>query len=457
MVTFIPHVLNLDLLNDEHKISVLPYILNQATDLRPWIDYIQGLAERGRFDLLGQMTFPGITADGFHALMGVFLPESVVVAAAKSLGKDPAAGPLLETLGFAGLYGQVAPIPEKQPLPLFIVRHLHEKSIPIPEDCALHGGLLEHSISFWMYVLKKKPVEANKLLQLAYTQGDAQTKLLAGIFFKPFSEDHLAIPGHNPRDTRPLIVYWAMLIRFRFSSLCSDRVIEYFEAMLKTRQHASYHSACAFLDCQQFQLMNPDNFCGAHGCKYEALAAKMYQLPSGELSLLIQKCFIATPNAPRIFKHLLRRGAKDSYVHLVHDAIRSRNLDRQLDDYLCMAPLPVLRRLAFQHAISIASVHELFSVADEIPIHEEINSKEAYTLSMLIFWDAPESVIIHALDNSMDGHKLPMEIVSGFVQQPEHPVELRKRILGRMGAANPTQLEFMRTHLIERAPELADK
>lgn len=76
---------SLHILHDPHKLSALPYILDQDASATDWIYLIRGLAELGRFDLLGQMTFSGIKASAFRRLMSVPLPESMMLTAAKSL------------------------------------------------------------------------------------------------------------------------------------------------------------------------------------------------------------------------------------------------------------------------------------------------------------------------------------------------------------------------------------
>lgn len=56
------HQFSLDVLNDERKVSIVPYILDQMVNYPMWIYLIQGLIDLGRIDLLGQLAFPRIDA-----------------------------------------------------------------------------------------------------------------------------------------------------------------------------------------------------------------------------------------------------------------------------------------------------------------------------------------------------------------------------------------------------------
>lgn len=75
----------LDILNDERKISALPYILNQDMAMGGWLCCIRGLANLGRSNLLLKTTFPKMSANQFYRLMSVLLPKSAVITAARSL------------------------------------------------------------------------------------------------------------------------------------------------------------------------------------------------------------------------------------------------------------------------------------------------------------------------------------------------------------------------------------
>lgn len=71
---------------NEHTISVLPYIINKHPYNHQ--ECINVMAKQKRFDLLRQLTFMEIDSYNFYRLMSVFLPKSVIQTAAKSLQEN---------------------------------------------------------------------------------------------------------------------------------------------------------------------------------------------------------------------------------------------------------------------------------------------------------------------------------------------------------------------------------
>lgn len=91
-----------DILNDVAKISVVPYALDHRWCGPAWIYFIRAFVRRGRFDILKQLTFPGIQDDKVFMLIdaGVLVP--VVDAAIKSLAANVPKSGILDMLAAAG-------------------------------------------------------------------------------------------------------------------------------------------------------------------------------------------------------------------------------------------------------------------------------------------------------------------------------------------------------------------
>lgn len=82
---FRPKLKLLEMLYDKRKNSALPYLLDQDPDDPQWIYCLQALAELGRFDLLGSLTFPKIEERHFCLILSIQLPTCIVMAAARSM------------------------------------------------------------------------------------------------------------------------------------------------------------------------------------------------------------------------------------------------------------------------------------------------------------------------------------------------------------------------------------
>lgn len=170
--------IHFDILNDQRKITVLPYTLDQMTRGSHWTGFIRGLIEHGRLDLLSQLTFQKINSKYFESLESIVLPEAVLLKAAESVKKNQPALALSRLLASAGFGRPMIPLPGHINVPLFIFRHLCEKQLPIPESCVLTLGLSEAAIPFWMYVLGIKVTEGKVLLRYVAAHGDEKVKIL---------------------------------------------------------------------------------------------------------------------------------------------------------------------------------------------------------------------------------------------------------------------------------------
>lgn len=246
----------LDILNDERKISALPYILDQSMAMGGWLCYIRGLADLERFDLLRKMTFPRVNANQFYRLMSVLLPESVVITAARSLQKNAPKEDLGYLLDFVGPNDLPYQWPKDWELSLFTLQYLYERGVPLQECCIFYNGLHESAISFWLYVLAKEAETAKKLLDLVLRHGDDRTKILASVFYGPVTESTLACIDRDHDRAAELDMYQAMLARFRFSSICNQHVVHNYQVMLEMPRSKGYYATWAFLYCKQPHLVD---------------------------------------------------------------------------------------------------------------------------------------------------------------------------------------------------------
>lgn len=71
-------------------------------------------------------------------------------------------------------------------MPLFLLSHLHKKSVGMARDWVFTDRLHESSISFWMYVLEEELEEAKLLLSHVLRHGNNKTKRLARRFLSQF-------------------------------------------------------------------------------------------------------------------------------------------------------------------------------------------------------------------------------------------------------------------------------
>lgn len=97
--------LPVDILNEPHKISIVPYVIDHGTMGARWISLVRGLVDLKRVDLLDQLQFPKITNKQFYELMSTSLPESVLSVAIESLlanGANPGLSSFLTWSGFGG-------------------------------------------------------------------------------------------------------------------------------------------------------------------------------------------------------------------------------------------------------------------------------------------------------------------------------------------------------------------
>lgn len=172
-----------DILSDEHGISALPYTLDQMGSAYPKAGLLSGLLDSGRFDLLAQLRFPGISSDFLDRLMAIGVPGSVVVVAIESFESIRPAPGSSDLPFWASFAFQKVPLAEGCTIPLFLVRYLHERGVEIPKGAVFSDGLKQSAIGFWKYVLERDADEAKSLVDLALAHGSPQAKIMARTFY----------------------------------------------------------------------------------------------------------------------------------------------------------------------------------------------------------------------------------------------------------------------------------
>lgn len=420
---FVPQLTLIDMLYNERTASALPYLLDKIPESCEWADGIQGLIELGRFDLLELLVFPRIDEHHFYQLLSVSPPTSVVIAAAKSLQRRRPKSRLSELLAFAVLQDKGACMP-KGHVPLFILQYMHENYIMVPQDCVFTGGLLEQSISFWVYFLKRKPREVLELLDTLWEHCDYATKCMLSAFYQTVSVDTIPRGGKD--------MYRAMLIRFRFSLHCTEAVRANYKGMLERLQKVGYHSAHALLDCGQSGLIGQFGVgCNLSPSAVKGLMAKMYRLGDGNLPALVQSYLEPNDVAPLLLKTLLCQRVDDAYVQLVWDWIMAKQELRTIGESCCCMPVDSLKLLLFDKDISVGRARELLGDLNAYQTIDGMVPKNVAHLYMAIFWEAPEKVISYFFGLLLPNCILDYRTISHLRWSAKHSEALWKQLVER--------------------------
>lgn len=438
------HELSLSILNDRRKISVLPYVLDQKIDDSGWTYFIDGLAELERWDLLEQMRFPKIGHGSFSKLMATAVPESVIASAAKSLWLNNSGSLLSRSFSLAGFGAQRTPLPEQCSVHLCVFQFLHAKGIQIPEGWILIDGLEKSSIRFWMYLLEQKDAEAKRLRELVLKHGDTKTVHLASAFKRQMMTDGISFSERE--------VYNAMLIRFRFSSLCNQHIIHNYSLMLAEGLQASYCSLCAFLDHGQSKRASERLSMVLGWAASEAVIERAYRVAGRSMAALYTKYGEVFSGAPKLLKRLLKRNVNDPRARLVWSSIQSASRTRRVDDYGCLAPLATLKRLLYEKDISAADVTRMVSTLDGFRCNGMQISQELHVLYTVIFWEVSENVIAHFLDQVPEACKLECDFIWGLLLMKKYSKEFCGKLLWHIKGAGSYWGKMVR----EYRPDLAE-
>lgn len=435
------HELSFDIIYDDQKISVLPYALDQKGSVAQLAYYIRGLVDLERLDLLESFTFPRINTLIYNELMSIPLPDSVAISAANRLQQNEPTSELASLLALIQFGDQATVLPEDCQVPLFLLRHLYEKGMKIPQSLVLVDGMCGSSISFWMHLFKKDGEESKGLLDFIRKHGDDETRHLANAFYGPVS--------FNGRYYFDKDVYQAMLIRFHFSPSGNKFVARNYELMLEKPLKPGYHTLCALLDWQQYTLVDQCGFKGVAGIALEALIHKMYRLKDESLNALISKAVGRLKRAPKLLKSLVRQSADEPFVQLVWNSIQSKT-PRSIDDQCCRAPQSTLSRLVYEPDISVDTVQRMLDMPKGFQMSEEAFSAEAHVLYTVLFWEAPERVIEYFLALVPRDYKLKGEFVWRLLLSTKYSSVFCRKLIARLDPEEGTRWD----HMEEFRPDL---
>lgn len=307
--------LSFDILLDEHRIVALPYILDQDAHDLQWVYLIQGLVKLGRLDLLNRLTFPKVSNSNFEQLANNALPDALMLNVVKSLQGNYPITKLAKVLAWIHSGFPANPVPENCKVSLVFLQYMHERNMAIPRGWVLYCELEQASISFWLYLIQREAEEARALLDLVRRQGSGDTKYLAGVFYGAVQTENLCVSGID--------FYQAMLIRFHSSPVCNEHIIRNYETMLDELSTIGYHTACALLDCERYELMEKYPFDNKHDFSLKVIIDRIYRLGHGSLDSLLQKDLEYSPAASSLLKRLLQTKADDAYARLVWQSLQS--------------------------------------------------------------------------------------------------------------------------------------
>ena len=253
---------------------------------------------------------------------------------------------------------------------------------------------------------------------------DDDTRCLASIFSQTVPSE--AIPA-GKED-----VFQAMLIRFRFSPHSNDYVRANYENMIGRQLTIGSHSMHALLDCEQSELIG--QFVVEQKLEYallKGLVAKMCRLGDKNLPLLVKLFLKQFSGESYQLKNLIKEGADEQYAQLVWDWIQSNGQFDTIAENCCLMPVHSLKRLMFEKAISVAAVQEMLSEVQGYQVKEIIIPKEAAILYTVMYWEAPEEVVLHFLDQLTPDCKLDSRFIRHLSQSTKYSIELWGRLAKR--------------------------
>lgn len=421
---FYLHGVSLDILNDECKIWAVPYVIDRDLDGFGGACLTEGLLDRARLDLVHRLEFSRISSQGFLGLMRIIVPESVLVAAARSLRKNEPASELAGWFSWALLGEQPVPLPESGRIPVFLLPYLLRKNIQIADGQVLVDGLDQSAMSFWGHLVTKTAEEAGEILALVLKHGNDETKLIARAFYEPLSEDDY---DSDDRD-----FYQAVLIRFRFSPLQNAHIISNYESMLAGKLCNGYFAIRASFDCGQYGLDGFSCYDELEDNGIEAIADRMHRLGDDSLNPLIELFISQHEVAETLLKRLIKRKANDSRIQRVWNCLQSDNWDDTDCQYYCSAPVAVLKRLMFDSDLSVKEVRGMLDMFVWSPSYPEHGvSMEVLVLYAVTFWEAPEQVIEHFLDLVPSDCKLDNEIAWSLLRLPKYSRRFCQKLIKR--------------------------
>lgn len=228
--------------------------------------------------------------------------------------------------------------------------------------------------------------------------GDDETKLLARVFNE--SVYTAEVESHDSD------VFRAVLIRLCFSPICNGHIFQTYEMMLSEPFKLSYHTACAFLDCEEYGLLSEIKLCNVSNSALELLAHRIYRLQKPSLLRLVHKFYKHRSGSPKLLKSLVREGEDSGFNEFIWNAITKSESAPCIAKHCCCAPLDALKGLLLDSHISVVEVQKTLCMLNGFQMFGQRFPTEVHVLYTVMFWEAPEDVIDHFLGLVPTGFKL---------------------------------------------------
>lgn len=317
------------------------------------------------------------------------------------------------------------PLAENCKISLLFLQYFYKGKISIPEDYSFVDGLDSSSISFWTYLSNKEHGEAEQLLELVLKHGSSESKYLAHVLREETSD---FAPSFCQMD-----VYPAILIHLFFSGIFSAHVKGSYESMLGRVLRSEYYTACAFIDCQQYALANRCMVEKGWWLGSEALISKLYCLNDERLNPLMKKCLQSFWYGPQLFKRLIKRNTKDSYIPFIWNLVREAPCNRSLYLYFFI-PFPWLVCILSKQKVSIADIRKVFDGPDEFCLLWKGKvSKAVHDLYSAMYWEAPERVLEYFLSLVPDSHVLDYSTTKNVLESGKYSIKFCTTLIGYCG------------------------
>ena len=291
----------------------------------------------------------------------------------------------------------------------------------------------------------KEAEEVQVLLDIIRKRGDASTKCLERVFYQTVPND--AVPADDED------VFQAILIRSRFSPHSNDYVRANYENMIGRQLTIGNHSIHALLDCGQSELIG--QFVverNLEGDLLKGLVAKAYRLGDKNLPLLV-KCWLQQSfflERSDHFKSLIKERADDQYSQLVWDWIQSNGKFDTIQENCCLVPVHSIKRLMFEKDISVAAVEEMLREVQSYQLQGKIIPREVVIFYTVVYWEAPEKVVSHFLDQLPPDYMLDHT----FICELSRSINYSSGLWGRLGKRGGMVKDVLKRHFGYYRPDL---
>lgn len=250
--------------------------------------------------------------------------------------------------------------------------------------------------------------EAEQLLHLVLKHGSSESKHSSHILREEIFD---FAPSLYQAD-----VYQALLMRFSFAGIFTTHVKDSYESMLAGVLQFSYYTACAFIDCQQYELANRCTFAEEWWLGAKALISKLYHLDDERLNPLMEKCLKSPLNGPEFFKRLIKRNPGDSYIPLIWNLFRETSFIIGFCPYFFI-PFPWLVCMLSKQEVPTADIRRVFDGPDEFRfVWKGKVLKVVHDLYSALHWEAPERVLDYFLGLVPDSHVLSFDITKSVLE-----------------------------------------